>query len=134
MLKILDTTRSCPTCTYPILSITTVYPLAEMEPLRHVPRDAIHNGHPLHYAACKHSDETPSITVSKVGSDKSITMMETLETSPAPLDIQYDSGCQFRLISKSTLLLLPSNTYSLGNSAKINLLDFTSQGQLFGTT
>ena len=76
----------------------------------------------------------PSITISKVGFDKSIPMMETLETSPAPLDIQYDSGCQFSLISKSPLLLLPAHTYSLGNSTKINLLDFTGQGQLYETT
>ena len=56
-------------------------------------------------------------------------MMETLEILPAPLDIQYDSGCQFSLISKST-----TNTYSLENSTKINLLDFTGQGQLFYAT
>ena len=81
-----------------------------------------------------HSNQTPSISVSKVGSDKSIPMMETLKSSPAPFDTQYDSGCQFSLISKSALQLLPANTYSLGNSNKINILDFDGQGQLFNAT
>ena len=60
--------------------------------------------------------------------------MEMLEISPAPIDIHYDSGCQFSLISKSALQLLPANTYSLGNSNKINILDFNGQGQLFHVT
>ena len=124
----MDTTRSCPTCT---LADSINYPCVSTrrdETSKACSKGCIHNRHPLNYAACKHSAKTPSITISKVGSDKSIPMMETSETSPAPLDIQNDSGCQFSLIYKSALLLLPPNTYSLGNSAKINPLDFTGQG------
>ena len=40
----------------------------------------------------------------------------------------------FSLISKSTLQLLPEDSYSLLNSSRINLLDFTGQGQLSNTT
>ena len=114
----------------PILSITPVYPPGKMVPPSHVPRD----GHPLNYAACKHSDETPSITVSKVGPDKFISMMDSLETTSALLEIQYDTGCQFSLISKSVLQLLPADSCSLGNSSRINLLDFTGQCQLCNAT
>ena len=58
-------------------------------------------------------------------------MMESLETTSALLEIQYDTGCHFSLIS---LQLLPEDSYSLGNSSRINLMDFTGQGQLFNTT
>ena len=47
-----------------------------------------HNSIPLHFIACKHHDETLSFPVSKVGSDESIPMMESLETTPTPNDNQ----------------------------------------------
>ena len=60
--------------------------------------------------------------------------MERLENSPAPIDIQCETVCQFSLISKSALQLLPAYTYSLGNSNKINILNFNSRGQLLEAT
>ena len=60
--------------------------------------------------------------------------MESLETTSALLVIQYDTGCQFSLISKSALQLVQEDSYSLGNSSRINILDFTGQGQLFNAT
>ena len=130
---IMETKRSYPTCAIAHSIYNHCVSTRRDGASKACSNGCIHNEHPLNYADCKHSDERPSITFSKVGSNKSIPIMETLETSPAPLDIQYDSGCQFSLISKSPLLLLPANTYSLANSARINLLDFTGQGQFDAT-
>ena len=61
-------------------------------------------------------------------------MMKSLENTPAPLDIQFDSGGQCSFISKSVLLLLPASSYSLGNSSKINPLGLAKVGKVFDTT
>ena len=98
ILKIMDATRSCPTC------------------------------------ALAHSINYTCVSTWQDGTSKSIPMMKSLETTSALLEIQYDTGFQLSLISKSALHLLPEDSYSLGNSSRINLLDFRRQGQLFNTT
>ena len=77
---------------------------------------------------------TTQIIHTKVGSDKSIPIMKSLETTFALLAIQYDTGCQYSLISKSALQLLPADSYSPGNFSRMNHLNFTGQGQLFEAT
>ena len=72
ILKIMDATRSCPFCPLAHSSNYTWVSTRQDDASKSCSKGCIHNGHPVNYAACKHSDKTPSITVSKVGSDKSI--------------------------------------------------------------
>ena len=76
---------------------------------------------PLNRAASKHNDETSSATVSKVGSDKSIPMVENMMVDLTYLDIQYDTGCQLSLVNLTALKLLPTNCFS---TTQINLLAY----------
>ena len=131
--EILQVTKATKTCTVCVLAHSVnimCYPNHLNGTPKTCSKRCQHNRGSLHAAACMHSNQSPSITVSKVGSNKSILMMETLENSPAPNDIQYDSGCQFSLISKSAIQLLSANPFFLG----INILDFNGQGQLFDAT
>ena len=89
----------------------------------------LHNRIPLNNAACKHKDKTPSATVSKVGSDKPIPMVETVMVNSVYLDIQYDTGCQPSLVNVTALKLLPMNCYTLGKT-QINLLAFGGMGKV----
>ena len=59
-----------------------------------------------------HSNQTPTITVSKVGTDKSIPLVENIPVGNFSLGIQYDTGCQLSLISQSALQTLPTSMYS----------------------
>ena len=56
---------------------------------------------PVNKFACKHSDRTPSISVSRVVSDRSIPLVENVPLGALTLGVQYDTGCQLSLISKS---------------------------------
>ena len=47
-----------------------------------------------------------------------------------PLDIQYDTGFQLSLIKMSALKLLPKNSYTLGNTAQINLLAYKGTAKI----
>ena len=94
----------------------------------------LHDGVPVNHAVCKHSDESPSVTVSKVGSDKAIPMMDILTIKSIPLDVQYDTGCQLSLINTSTLKLLLQTSYSLGNINMINLLANNGTSELLPAT
>ena len=67
ILKIIDATRSCPTCALAHFINYTCVSTWQDGTSKSCSKGCIHNGHPLNYAACKHSDERPSITVSKVG-------------------------------------------------------------------
>ena len=98
------------------------------------PKGCLHNKVPVNPAVCKHSNESPSITVSKVGSDKAIPMMDILTIKSIPLDVQYDTGCQLSLITTSALILLPQTSYSLGNSNMINLLAYNGISELLPAT
>ena len=66
--------------------------------------------------------------VSKVSSDKSIPMVETLVINSIPLELQYDTQLSF--ITSSATQLLPKDSYSLGNSSMINLLAYKGEGKL----
>ena len=88
----------------------------------------VHNGVPLNQHVCIHSDHTPSFTVSKLGSNRSIPLVESVDTGSSSISIQYDLGSQLSLISKSALRNLPPNTYTVGKTYYINLLPFTGDG------
>ena len=130
----MNASRSCPFCSFSHCVDSNCRPTYWDGTSKACTKGCQHNGHLLNHAACMHNNEKPFFKVSKVGSDKSIPMMESLLTSSTSLEIQYDSGCWLNLISKSILQLLPAYTYSLGNSAIINLLIFTGEGKLFPAT
>ena len=75
-----------------------------------------------------------SVTISKVGSDKAIPMMDILMIKSIPLDVQYDTGSQISLITRSALKLLPRTSYSLGNSNMIKLLAYNGTTELLPAT
>ena len=61
-----------------------------------------HKGCPLNRFACKHNNEDPTVSIFKVGSDRSIPMVENIILGHLSLGIQYDTGCQLSLISRCT--------------------------------
>ena len=98
------------------------------------PMGCEHDGAPLHQHACMHSNHTPSFTISKLGSNKSIPLVDSVDTGSSSIGIQYDLGSQLSLISRSTLQELPPNMYTVGKTYHINLLPFTGEGsKVFAT-
>ena len=93
-----------------------------------------HNGHPLNRFACKHNKEAPTVSVSKVWSDRSIPLVENITLGCLSLGIQYDTGCQLSHISRSVLRTLPSSIYSQGNSTRVRVLSYTGEGKVNLTT
>ena len=91
-------------------------------------KGCLHNGHPLHHAACKHINKAPSFIVSKLGNNKSIPLVESIDTGSSSIGIQYDLGSQISLISKSALQSLPPDMSTRGRTSQFNLLPFTGEG------
>ena len=83
---------------------------------------------------CKHSDQAPSITVSKVSFDKCVPLVKTLNIFSKSIGIQYDSGCQLSLISKSSLHILLADSYTTGGSSRIRVLTYAGEGKILITT
>ena len=78
----------------------------------------MHGGSPVHHRACMHNNQAPFITVAKVGMNKSVALVEDIQVGKITLGIQYDTGCQLSIISRSTLSILPPSMYSLGTSSR----------------
>ena len=97
-------------------------------------KGCLHDGVPVNLAICKHNDESLSLTVSKVGSNKTIPMMDILTVKSVQLDVQYDTGCQISLITTSALKLLPRSSYTLGSSNLINLLAYNGTSEILPAT
>ena len=66
--------------------------------------------------------------------ERSIPLIETINIGDIPIGIQYDTGCQMSMISKSALLRIPENMYSVGNSVNLRVLTYTGEGQTISTT
>ena len=139
IIKIIDITRTCPSCGCVHLighQCKTVFPDGRFKICT---KGCKHNGYPLHYAACKHNDKTPSCTISvnKIDtasdSERSIPLVETINIGPIPIGIQNDNGCQIRLMSKSILQQLPEDIYSIGKSVKLWVLTYAGKGQVIST-
>ena len=94
----------------------------------------MHDGIPVHIRACMHSNQTPTFTVSKVGNDKSIPLVENIPLGNISLGIQYDIGCQLRLISQSALQSLPTSMYSRGTSSRVRVMSYAGEGKIILTT
>ena len=59
----------------------------------------------------------PFVTVAKVKVNKSVPIVEDIQVDKVTLGVQYDTGCQLSIISKSALSALPPSMYSLGTSS-----------------
>ena len=71
--------------------------------------------------------------MSKVGSDRSIPLVENILLDAFSTAIQYDTGCQLSLF-KSALQALPPNLYSQGTSSRVRVLTYTGEGRIVLTT
>ena len=50
-----------------------------------------------------HNNQAPFISVSKVSANRLVPLVETVLLGNTPIGIQYDTGCQLSLISRSVL-------------------------------
>ena len=48
--------------------------------------------------------------------------------------VQYDSGCQLSIISRSVLKKLHPSLYSLGNATKVRVMTYAGEGKNIITT
>ena len=92
------------------------------------------NGIPVHKRACKHSDRTHSVYMSKVVSDRSIPLVENVPLGALTLGIQYDAGCQLSLISRSVLKTILTSMYSQGTSSRVRVMTYAGKGKVILTT
>ena len=97
-------------------------------------KNCTNNGLPLNPLACKHSDNTPTVSVSKAGAKRSIPPVENIVFGIRSFGIQYDTGCQLSLISRSALQTIPASMYSLGNSNRVRVLTYAGEGRVILTT
>ena len=140
IIKIMDITRSCPSCGNGHTITHQCRTTFDNGDSRFCTKGCKHNGYPHHFAACKHNDEAPSCTISvnKIDAtgdaERSIPLVETVTIGSASIGIQYDTGCQMSLIPKSVLQQLPVESYSVGKSIKIRVLMFAGEGQIISTT
>ena len=81
-----------------------------------------------------HSNQTPTVPVSKVGSNRSIPLVENIPLGAFFLGIQYDTGCQLSLISRSALQALPTSMYSQGTSSRVRVMTYAGEGKIILTT
>jgi hypothetical protein len=98
------------------------------------PKGCLENGIPVHKKACMHNNQAPFISVSKVSTNQSVPLVETLNLGGTKIGIQYDTGCQLSLISRSTLSTIPQYMYSLGPSYKMKVLTYSGKARVIHTT
>ena len=110
ILQILAASRSFPSCGGSHMSLDYQCKLIFRDgSSKGCSKGCKHNGYPVHKDACKHSDQAPSVTVSKVSSDRSVPLVETLKIYSEVIGIQYDPGCQLSLVTKFSKLKKAKN-------------------------
>ena len=98
------------------------------------PKGCLEKGIPVHKRACMHNNQAPFISVSKVSADRSVPLVETILLGNTPIGIQYDTGCQLSLISRSALSKIPQSMYSLGSSSQVKIATYAGEGKVVLTT
>jgi len=134
ILKLIDKLQACSTCTHthePTYKCRTTFHSGGSKVCT---TGCLHNGLPLHRRACKHKDQAPSITVSKVSTNKSVPLVENIPVGNTHVGIQYDTGCQLSLILQSALSTIPNSMYTLGPSSKVRLVTYAGEGKTILTT
>ena len=124
ILQIISDTKACPSCA----NVHEPSFQCKLGASKVCPMGCEHNGIPLNQHVCEHSNHTPSFTVSKLESNRSIPLVESVDTGSSSIGIQYDLGSQLSLISRSTLQKLPPDMYTVVKTYHINLLPFTGDG------
>ena len=76
----------------------------------------------------------PSSPPAKVDMNKSVPLVEDVQVGKVTLGVQYDTGCQLSIISKSALSALPPSMYSLGTSSRIRMITYAGEGKTILTT
>ena len=76
----------------------------------------------------------PFVTLAKVNVNKSVPIVEDIQVDKVTLGVQYDTGCQLSIISKSALSDLPPSMYSLGTSSQIRVMTYAGEGNTILTT
>ena len=130
ILKIISDNKLCPTCTCMHDATFTCKKLFHNGESKVCTNGCKLNGIPVHKRACKHNDRTDSVSVSKVVSNRSIPLVENVSLGALTLGIQYDTGCQLSLISKT----IPTSMYSQGTSSRIRVMSYTGEGKVILTT
>ena len=134
ILKIITDNHLCPTCTLahdPIYKCYTTYKDGRSKICT---KGCMHGGSPVHHKACMHNNQAPFVTVGKVDVNKSVPLVEDIQVDKVTLGVQYDTGCQLSLISKSALSALPPSMYSLGTSSQIRVMTYAGEGSTILTT
>ena len=134
ILKIITDNHLCPTCTLahdPIYKCYTTYKDGRSKICT---KGCMHGGFPVHHKACMHNNQAPFVTVGKVDVNKSVPLVEDIQVDKVTLGVQYDTGCQLSLISKSALSALPPSMYSLGTSSQIRVMTYAGEGNTILTT
>ena len=81
-----------------------------------------------------HNNQAPFISISKVSANRSVPLVETILLDNTPIGIQYDTGCQLSLISRSALSKIPQSMYSLGSSSQVKIATSAGEGKVVLTT
>ena len=129
IIKIISDNHLCPSCTHqhePYFRCKLTYYNGYSKICS---KGCLHDGLPVHRRACMHSNQTPSVTVSKASINKSVPMVENIFVGNSQMGIQYDTGCQLSLISQSALSTIPSSMYTLGTSSKVRLMTYAGKGK-----
>ena len=81
-----------------------------------------------------HNNQAPIVTVAKVSMNKLVPLVEDVQVGKVTLGLQYDTGCQLSIISRSALSTLPPTMYSLGTSSQIRVMTYAGEGNTILTT
>ena len=103
-------------------------------PQRCFPMDAnIMGSLPVHRSTCMHSNQTPTISLSKVGSKGLFPWWRTFRWKLS-LGILYDISCQLSLISQWANWTLQCSMYSQGTSSRVRVMIYAGEGKIILTT
>ena len=97
-------------------------------------KGCLQHGVPVNKRACMHSNQAHFVTIPKVSANQSVPLVETLNLGGTKIGIQYDTGCQLSLISRSALSTIPQYMYSLGPSYKMKVLTYSGKARVILTT
>ena len=100
ILKLIFDNKVCPSCTHPHDPAYHCRLTFHSGASKVCPRGCMHNSVPVHRRACMHSNQAPTVSISKVGSNRSIPLVENIPLVTSSLRIQYDTGCELSLISQ----------------------------------
>ena len=134
IIKTVDNPRVCSSCYYNNQINFHCKPTFWDGTSRVCTKKCSHNKYPLNHFACKHKDKAPTVSVSKVGFDRFIPLVENITLGHLSHGIQYDTGCQHSFISRSVLQTLPSSMYSQGNSSRDRVLKYVGEEKIIITT